>query len=220
MNRIKKDLHNELQSLSLSSEKRQYIVKKSTGNWSKKKRESNWSYRFVLTAFTILGLSFGFLLWKQEGTNNLEITTTAKEAIAIEKLFSYDFSKTILLIGIFVFIRILIKNRINKKAHRLPICLNCGEEWSFRNALKNSMKSREVKCPQCGYEQYRTKKSLNKTSLLNFILPFGIIVAQLFNHVMLGFSVFTACALAFVISLSPYMIELQEEDPMKEFLIK
>src|SRR5690606_14674328 len=124
--------------------------------------------------------------------------------------------KTLFLIFIFIVLRYLVKSSLNKKGSGLPICLDCNEEWSFRSALKISMKNGGVICPHCFHKQFRTRKSVAKANMLNFLVPFGIIVAQVFNHPLLGFFVYTACAIGLIISISPYLIELQKDDPMNK----
>ena len=110
----------------------------------------------------------------------------------------------------------IIKRRLQKNDNGLPVCVECGEEWSFREALKQCMKNSNITCPNCSHKQYRTKKSSLKANLLNIPIPFMIIIIQLFDNALLGVVVYLACAAYLVLSLNPYFMELQEKDPMNE----
>ena len=54
MNQFKKDLNRELQTMSLSEDKKQLIAKKATVKIQRQKKHIHWQYRFVLTSFTIV----------------------------------------------------------------------------------------------------------------------------------------------------------------------
>lgn len=220
MNQFKKDLDYELQSITLSEEKKRLIVKKATAKSYHQKRQIHWQYRFVFTAFTLLLLSFGYLLWQQEGiVDKSQGAAPAEPATTISwALVNHDFVKVILLISLFVTLRLIVKRRLDKKGKGLPVCLECGEEWSFREASKQSWKNGEVTCPYCAHKQYRTKKSASKGNLLMMSIPFMAIVPQLFDHFFLGMVVHLACAAYFMFNLNPYFMELQETDPINEFL--
>lgn len=220
MNQFKQDLNDELQSISLSEENKKFIAKKATAKMHRQKKHIHWQYRFVLTSFTLLLLSFGYLLWQQEGT-----VDKSRGAAPVESatkmgwsILNYDFSKVILLISFFVILRTVIKRRLHKSGRSLPGCVECSEQWTFRDALKRSMKNKIITCPHCGHKQYRTKKSARKAGLLNMFLPFIGIASLLFNNFLLGFIVYFSCAMYIIFSLSPYMIDLQEKDPSTVFL--
>ena len=67
---------------------------KATNCYESKKKHSqkkrvHWQYRFVLTAFTLLSLGFGYLLWQQgesagrlQGTAPIEPGTTTNWSIS------------------------------------------------------------------------------------------------------------------------------------------
>ena len=143
MNQFKKGLNRELQTMSLSEDKRQLIAKKATVKIQRQKKHTHWQYRFVLTAFTLLLLSFGYLLWQQEGTvENLQGAAPIEPITTMGwSLFNHDIVKIILWISLFIALRFIIKRRLEKRAKGLPICLGCGEEWSFRDASKQSWKN-------------------------------------------------------------------------------
>lgn len=216
MNQIKKDLQKELQSITLSDEKKQFIVKKAEINKMKHQRGSKWSYRFVLATFTIFMVGFAFLLLQPDRTPK-EVTNAAKpeeNMSIVNELFASDWVKAILLLTIFIGIRVIVKRSLVKKGKGLPVCVKCGEEWPYREALKMSMKNESVTCSHCGKKQYKTRKSSVKASTLNFLIPLGILVAQFFNHILLGYFIHVTGTIWLIIVLTPYLIELQEGDPM------
>lgn len=216
MNQFKRDLNDELRTLSLSPEKKQLIATKAKKN-SRKKRV-HWQYRFVLTAFALLSLGFGYLLWQQgESAGRLQGTAPIESGTTTNWSFlQHDFVKIILLISFFVVLKLIIKRRLQKNDNGLPVCIECGEEWTFREALKQCMKNNNITCPNCSHKQYRTKKSSLKANLLNIPIPFMIIIIQLFDNALLGVGVYLACAAYLILSLNPYFMELQEKDPMNE----
>lgn len=220
MNQFKKDLTQGLQSMSLSEEKKQLIAIKAQAKNHGHKRLVNWQYRFVLATFTIFALGFGYLLWKQdESTGRLQGAESIEPAPTINwSILNHDFSKTILLISFFIILRTVIKRRRQKSGKDLPVCIECNEEWTFREALKQSMKNNNITCPYCGHKQYRTKKSALKASLLNISIPFITIVPQLFNHFLLGIVVYLSCVAYLILSLNSYFVELQENDSINETL--
>ena len=218
MNQFKKDLNYELQSVSLSNEKMQQIATKARTKLHKQKRRINWQYRFVLATFTIFSLGFGYLLLQQgEITGRLQGVAPIKSAPTSNwSILNHDFTKVILLISFFIILRVMIKRRLQRSGKGLPVCVECGEEWSFRYALKQSMKNVKTTCPHCGLKQYRTKKSSQKGAMLTFFMPFIAVVPLLFDNILLGFVVYLSCTAYLLFSLSPYLIELQEKDPSKE----
>lgn len=219
MNQFKRELHQELQSISLSDEKKQSIAMKAKASMHRSKRQIHWQYRFVLTAFTILSLSFGYMLLTQNDSGGKSQGVAPIEPITTnESIWGHDFLKVILLIGFFVILRTIIKKRLQKKGQGLPVCLACSEEWTFREASKQSWKNGEVTCPYCAHKQYRTKKSSRKMVLLNIPIIFMVMVSNLFDLGLLGIVIYLFCAVYFIFSLNPYFMELQEKDPFNETL--
>lgn len=216
MNQFKRDLQDELQSLSLSDEKKQLIAKKVKSSEIRSKRESTWSYRFVLTTFTFFMVGFSYLFLRQEDAVK-ETSNAAEPAGDLSNIglwLTSDWMKGIILVGIFIGIRIIYKKHLYKKGKGLPVCIACGEEWSYRESLKMSMKNEVVTCPNCKKKQYKTRKSSAKASMLNFLPPLGILVGQLFSHILLGFLIHIVGSIWLIIVLTPFLLEFQEEDPM------
>lgn len=215
MNQIKKDLEQELQSVTLSKEKKQLIFKKVKASKLRKTRGSTWSYRFALLTFIVFSLSFGFLLIKQEdGVTEQSTAAGAEIDSSFLSIFTSDWIKGLFLIGIFIAIRIFVKRLLVKRRKGLPVCIACGEEWTYQEALKMSMKNEAVTCPHCGKIQYKTRKSSMRAGALTFFVPLGIITAQFFDHILLAYFLHAAGALWLMITLTPYILEFQEDDPM------
>lgn len=222
MNQFKKDLHGELEGMSLSEEKKQFIAMKAKAKNNRQQGRSHWQYRLILTVFTMLSLGFGYILWQQkESVDRLQgAAPTEPEPTMSWSMLNHDFWKIILLISFFVMLRMVIKKRLQKKGKGLPVCVECGEEWTFREATKQSWKSSEVTCPYCTQKQYRTKKSALKGNLLNIPIFSMMFALQffVFDSFLLGLVVYLACAIYFLFSLYPYFMELQKTDPSNEFL--
>lgn len=218
MNQFKEDLNRELQPVSLSEEKKQLIATKAKAKLHNHKRHINLQYRFVLAIFTIFAIGFSYLLWQQEGPASKAQGAAPIEPITTTtwSMLTNDFSKAVLYISFFIILRALLKRRFQKNGKGLPICVECGEEWSYREALKQSMKNTKMTCPYCGQIQYRTKKSRLKGGMLNIFIPFMIIAPQLFDNILLGIVVHVSCAAYIMFSLGPYYLELQKKDPIND----
>lgn len=216
MNQIKKDLEKELQSMALSDKKKQLIVEKIKSSEMRSKRGSSWSYRLVLMTFTFFMVSFGYLLLQQGGTVKEESNAAeSSKSLSHGSLFlTSDWMKGIILMGIFIGVRLLVGKYLERKGRGLPACVECGEEWPTREARKMGMKNGVVTCPNCGKKQYKTRKSTQIASSLNVLLPFGIITSQLFSHTLLGFLIHAVGSAWLIFVLTPFIIELQEEDPI------
>ena len=218
MNQFKEDLNRELQSVSLSKEKKQLIATKAKAKLHSQKKRINWQYRFVLATFTIFAIGFSYLLWQQEDSASKSQGAAPIEPITTTtwSMLNNDFLKAVLYISFFIILRDLIKRRLQKSGKGLPVCVECGEEWSYREALKQSMKNTKMTCPYCGQIQYRTKKSRLKGGMLNILIPFMIIVPHLFDNILLGTVVHVSCAAYVMFSLSPYYLELQKKDSIND----
>lgn len=148
--------------------------------------------------------------------NIMEAVTAAEpeSSTSFIHFLASDWGKSILFIGIFLLIRFFAKRFLLKKGKNLPVCIKCGEEWSYKDALKMSMKNEAVHCPHCGIKQYKTRKSSMKASMLTFLVPFGILTAQIFNHIFLGYSIHVIGTIWLILTLTPSLITFQEDNPM------
>lgn len=221
MNQFKKDLHRELEGMSLSEEKKQFIAMKAKAKNNRQHGRTHWQYRIILTAFMVLSLSLGYLLLQQgKSVGKLQGAEMNESPVTMSwSMLNHDIWKIILLVSFFVILRTVIKKGLQKRSRGLPVCVECSEEWTFREASRQSWKHSELTCPYCAHKQYRTKKSALKLGLLNIPILFMMFTPYLgFNHYWLGLIVYLACAIYLLFSLYPYFIELQKTDPSTEFL--
>ena len=96
----------------------------------------------------------------------------------------------------------------------MPTCQNCGQQWSYKMALKKYIKTNHgMPCPCCGKTQYMTKKSRNQSGFVSILPLFILIFSDLmFDLSILGFILLAVVLLIAIIALSPYKIELTSED--------
>ena len=215
MNQFKRDLEHELETFTLSEEKKRQIVNRIHQVKTTAKRE--WTYRFALLLFLMISFGMG-ILFVQQDSQMLEVSTTSNPLAneSIFTIFESDWTKTILLLSIFIAIRFVVGKIFVRKGIKLPNCVYCEEEWTHGEALKIGFKNYEVTCPNCSYAQYKTRKSVRRTSFLYFIIPTGMLVSQLFNNVFLGYITYSFGALWLLISLIPFLSAFQKEDPTKK----
>ncbi|WP_082684217.1 TIGR04104 family putative zinc finger protein [Lentibacillus amyloliquefaciens] len=45
----------------------------------------------------------------------------------------------------------------------MPVCQNCGKEWTWKQTVKTLFK---LKCPHCGANQYESASSRRRGSLV------------------------------------------------------
>lgn len=222
MNQIKKELEKELRSVTLSEEKKQSMLKKMN-----RKKRANWSYRFVLAACTLLGLGFSYLLFTEDFT---DMNHAARPEIPLDaSLFSAEQSRVLIMFGFYIVFYLFMKFLLRRKT--LAVCASCGEEWTFGQSLKASMKNKKVRCPHCLVTQEKTEKTIWEMTMLQWIFPLGIVFSQPFDHVLRGFFIYTAFAVLIVIRFAPYLMSFKGEEidasippedgnPKKEMVMK
>lgn len=218
MNPIKKDLTERLQSIKLSEEKKRDMIKRV--HEGKRQQKGQWTYRLVLTMASMIGLSLAYLFVMEDGRLSPIRQQTAASPLQEASLLSTDLSKSIAILLIFLMVLLVSEVIIRKTNRRLPICLDCGEEWTFRQSLKRSSKRDQIICPACGDIQVRTEKSLLWLDLLNFMIPAGVLVALTFANPFIGYIVYAACTLLLMQRIGPYLIMLhngQRNDKLKKF---
>lgn len=216
MNQIKKDLQKELQSMTLSDEKKSAIVRK-INRQKKHTTRANWKYRVVLSAFTLLGLGFSYLLLEENKAYMTQTNVTTSQTINVLSIFESDYLKSIVLILLFILLHLLMKKCFYKKQRNLPVCANCSKELSYFQALRQGLKGNKIKCPHCRKTQYRTRQSMMKMDWFNFLLPLMTAVAYLYQNKLLGISLYLLSLMILMIYHSPYIVEFQKEAPTYRF---
>lgn len=218
MNQFKNDLNRELRTVALSNEKKQLIAKTAKRKTRRPKKYIDWKYRFVLATFTVFALGFSYLLWQTETPINGEQGEESSEVLSSinGSMVNNDYVKVSFIVIVFVVLRILLKRRLQKRNKGLPVCVKCGEEWSYKIALRQTFKNTILVCPYCAQKQYRTKNSIRESGVLNLYIPFMVFVPRLFDNLLLGIVIWLSCVAYLIVSISPYYVDTQEEDSTTE----
>ena len=221
MNQFKEEVLKELREVKLTAEKKQAIAQKA--RHKSIRRSSPWQYRVVLTTFTIFVISFVFLLLnkKDQQIGGQQAANMEQESStwSILSLLENDFVKGILIFSIYLIFACFIKKYLKKKKYGLPVCIQCGESWTKKQAhtlfWKNNAKP--IVCKHCGKKQYRTNKSMQLNGLVQLPL-FQILFITSFNfqNILIGITFYVLSIPLFYFILIPYIFALQENDPMKE----
>mgnify|MGYP003482501579 FL=1 len=65
----------------------------------------------------------------------------------------------------------------------MPSCQTCNHKWSFIDTFKIGLQSNGKKCPNCAEEQYISKKSRTKISIMTLVaVMLGVFVGILFEQ--------------------------------------
>ncbi|KOP80289.1 hypothetical protein AMS59_02510 [Lysinibacillus sp. FJAT-14745] len=215
MNQFKEDVLNELRDVKLTDEKKQAIAQKARSK-TKQRRSSPWQYRVVLATFTIFVIGFSYLLSHDKSSGSHQAASLQQEADTwrIWTFLQYDFVKGILLFSFLVGIAFIVKRVLIKKGYGLPVCIECGETWSEKQARKMYRKNGQLECPYCGKKQYRTKKSVQMGGILTFPIPLMALMHMIFDNITIGTIFFIAGVYIYYRLLAPYVFDLQEDDPI------
>lgn len=215
MDSIKEQLKKELQPINFTERRKQEIVRHVEKTRRRKFNMPIWKYRAVFTAVILFAISFSFL--SSNSTSNSVATQAAGGGrITFPDLLAFDSVKTLLLAMLFFVVYLLMKKNLKKKGRGLPKCAQCKNTWSRQTALRKFLKNEKITCPNCGVENYQTRKSRLKTSTFQILLPIMIICANVFDNGVYGMIVYLFYVILFGVALVPYYLELQLEDPRKE----
>lgn len=215
MDSIKEQLNTELQKITFDGERKQQLIHTVKNSRKPKTRGPVWTYRIVLSSFVVLSMAF---VWINRNAENPSTVTQADGGgtRTMMDLLAYDSVKTLLLAILFFIIYGLFKRSIRKEGRTLPVCANCGAMWTHKLGLKKAFRNEKTACPNCGEENYQTRKSRKKTSLFQLLIPVMIIAANLFEHGIYGVFIYLAFLALLNIRLVPFYVELQLDDPMNE----
>ncbi|MFJ7732614.1 TIGR04104 family putative zinc finger protein [Lysinibacillus sp. NPDC097231] len=216
MNQFKEDVLRELQEVKLTDEKKQAIAQKARRK-STRRGSSPWQYRAVLTTFIIIVISFSFLLLQNKNqplkTQHQTASQPEVDTSVMWVVLENDWFRGILLISLFMIVAIFTKLRLKKKRFGLPTCIQCGEKWALKQAHKFYWKNGEIECPNCGKKQYRSKKSMQLAGMVNMHLPLIIFTHYFFDNLFIGIGCYLVGAIFLIYQITPYLFELQEDDP-------
>ncbi|KUF35638.1 MULTISPECIES: TIGR04104 family putative zinc finger protein [unclassified Lysinibacillus] len=217
MNQFKEDLLKELQDVKLSQKRKQLIADKARRQ-GQRKIGGEWTYRLVLATFTVFVIGFSYILTqqKEQRTTGQQAASTPADTWHWWSLFDSDYVRGMLLLGIFIGATFIVKRLLVKKGYGLPVCIECGESWSEKDARKLYRKNGEIVCPHCGQKQYRTKKSIQISGVMTMPVPLLIMLQHVFQHFVIGLIFFLVGMFFYHHQIAPYVFKLQEKDPMNE----
>lgn len=215
MNQFKEDVLNELRDVKLTDEKKQAIAQKARSK-GKRRSSSPWQYRVVLATFTIFVIGFSYLISqnKAKRTGNHQAAGVQTDTWSLWTFLQYDLVRGILLFSLMVGVAFIVKRVLIKKGYGLPVCIECGETWSEKQARKMYRKNGQLECPYCGKKQYRTKKSMQMGGILTFPIPLMIFMQHFFDNISIGIIFYLAGVFIYYRLLAPYVFDLQEDDPI------
>ncbi|MGY3189440.1 TIGR04104 family putative zinc finger protein [Lysinibacillus sp. TE18511] len=222
MNQFKEEVLKELQDVKLTEARKQVIAEKARSK-NGRKTSSPWQYRVVLATFTIFVIGFSYLLSqnKDQHSGSHQAASLQQEADtwSILGLLEYDLVKGILICSVFQIIAFLIRRYLKKKKYGLPVCIQCGESWSYKQSHKLlwTNNAKPIECKHCGQKQYRTNKSMRLNGILQIpILHLILLTNVTFQNVWVGIGFYLISTISFYWTLAPFLFAFQEKDPMKE----
>jgi CXXC-20-CXXC protein len=219
MNQFKEEVLKELQDVKLTEARKQVIAEKARSK-SERRKSSPWQYRVVLATFTIFVIGFSYLLSqnkdKHSGSHQAASLQQEAETWSIWTFLQYDLVRGILIFSFMVGIAFIVKRVLFKKGYGLPVCIECGETWSEKQARKMYRKNGQLECPYCGKKQYRTKKSMQMGGILAFPIPLMALMQHFIDNFSIGIIFFLAGVFIYYRLLAPYVFDLQEDDPMND----
>ncbi|WP_025785436.1 TIGR04104 family putative zinc finger protein [Sporosarcina sp. D27] len=215
MESIKDSLKRELQTIAFTEQSKIEVVHNVKKVHLKNEHALVWRYRTILTLVILLGCGLALLngnVIKQLSTTQIVNAGT----LAFSDIFVYDWVKTILLGIAFLIAYALLKVCFKVKNTEFPMCANCGTACSRAVALKIYSRKKGSSCAQCGAVNYQTRKSLKKTLAFQMLTPFMIIIANMFDNVVLGMLVYLGFLIILSIYVIPFLVELQTDNPKDE----
>jgi len=217
MNQFKEDVLKELLDVKLTDDKKQAIAQKARSK-TKQRRSSPWQYRVVLATFTLFVIGFSYLLLQNKHSGSHQAANLQQEADtwSLWTILQYDLVKGILIFSFMVGLAFFVKWVLIKKGYGLPVCIECGETWSEKQARKMYRKNGQIECPYCGKKQYRSKKSMKMGGILTFPIPLMALMHLIFDSISIGTIFFMAGVLIYYRLLAPYVFDLQEDDPIND----
>ncbi|MFJ7886524.1 TIGR04104 family putative zinc finger protein [Lysinibacillus xylanilyticus] len=219
MNQFKEEVLKELRDVSISDEKKLMIAQKARSK-TKQRRSSPWQYRVVLATFAIFVIGFSYLLSQNKvqrtGSHQAASLQQETDTWSIWTFLQYDLVRGILIFSFMVGIAFIVKRVLIKKGYGLPVCIECGETWSEKQARKMYRKNGQLECPYCGKKQYRTKKSMKMGGVLAFPIPLMALMQHFIDNFSIGIIFFLAGVLIYYRLLAPYVFDLQENDPTND----
>lgn len=219
MNRFKEGVLRELRDIKLTDQKKREMAKKARLQ-SKVRRSGQWQYRIVLATFALCVIAFSYLFSQDEGNKSGGLQGAVfqheKNTSNFWTFLEYDLVRGLLLLSFFICATLIVKHILKKRGYGLPICIECGGNWSQKQARKFFWENREIECSHCGKKQYRTKKSVQLGLLLNIPISLIAIMSNFFDNFLVGITYYLVSVMIYYHQLVPYLFDLQEEDPTND----
>ncbi|GKV66963.1 MULTISPECIES: TIGR04104 family putative zinc finger protein [unclassified Sporosarcina] len=218
MDGMKDKLHAELRDVKLSDQRKKQMLRAVRKSGQNRTRPGKWQYRTVLVSFVILALSFTYISVVNTNTGNLAVNSAVasqETTFNIMTLVQSDSVKLVIMIFLFTIAYLILLRDIKVKKRSLPVCSNCGEEWTRRQSLAKPFSNKKT-CPYCNETQYLTRETNKHMLKLNFLLVFTLIIAQIFADTFLGILVYLLLVMILYNLTIPYYMELQSKNPDTE----
>lgn len=218
MSGMKDRLNSELSTVKISKERKQQMLHAIKKSEQKSLKSGKWQYRAVLVSFVILALSFTYISFVSTGTGNFAVNSakgSQESTFSIMALLQSDFVKLAIMVSLFIIAYLLLVRDIRKEKRSLPVCSNCGEQWTRGQSLTKPFSNKKT-CPYCSEIQYLSRETNKHMLRLNFLLVFTIIIAQIFADTLMGILVYLLLVMILYNLTIPYYMELQSKNPDKE----
>ncbi|MEN1968390.1 TIGR04104 family putative zinc finger protein [Lentibacillus sp. N15] len=91
----------------------------------------------------------------------------------------------------------------------MPICQNCGREWTWKQTIKTLFK---LKCPHCGERQYETAASRWKNGMFTMIwLVIFTPIVSFLDVSMPGAVIVGSILILIQLGIHPFNLKLSNE---------
>lgn len=219
MNRFKEDVLRELKDIKLTDQKKREMAKKARLQ-NTMRRSGKWQSRIVLATFALCVFAFSYIYSQDEENKSGGLQGAAlqyeKNTSNFWIFLEYDLMRGLLLLSFFICTTLIVKRILKKRGYGLPVCIECGENWSQKQARKLFWENRKIECSHCGKKQYRTKKSVQLGLLLNIPISLIAIISNFFDNFLVGITFYLVSVMIYYLRLVPYLFDLQEEDPTND----
>lgn len=136
------------------------------------------------------------------------IKKTSLETLIVESTY-----RSIMILVVKEVVKATDDSRKRKGGRVVPICENCGKEWSWQLTLRKLFTlDNHMKCLFCESKQYQTKRSKKRTAACSFVIPFMIPLLIMFNVSFLFSLLLFVGLFLFLIGLMPFLIELSNTE--------
>lgn len=215
MNKLKRQLDKELQTIKLSAARQQSIIQQAK---KPKKPTRNWQYKMVVASFVAVAFVFIITTFGRQGEEIYMTQLTASSQSSVVQLLQFQWLRAVLFFALlFVILQTMRMYQRKKYGVVQKVCANCGQTWSIRALQKIYWKNhRGQACEHCQHQQYITRSSRMRTGVYTTVFIPAIIFQGTFQLGWYGI-ILTILFLGYIIRFCiTDPIELQNEDPNDE----